>query len=114
MNPGFNGVMNSDITRQIGGKVWSISWERKARKYLQNLKNEFEIISYREAADILGLNHNRIRQMHHLCAYRGGLGKKACIKVTLRGYYDLYTGRFKGLVKEDVLELKKLREQEEK
>ena len=114
MRGALNGVMNSDIKRQIGinsGRIWSISWERKARRYLKSLRDNFEIISYREASEILGLTHNRVRQMHHLCACRGGLGKCACMKVTLRGYYNLDTGRFKGLVKEDVLNLKKMREE---
>lgn len=108
----MNNYMNLELSRHIKGRVGSIDWDRRARKYLKKLKDSCEIISYTEAADILWVTVGRVGQMHHLVISRGGLGKKACMKVQLRGLWDLNTGRIKGLVKEDVLELKRLRNME--
>ena len=101
--------LNLELSRHIESRVGSIDWDRRARKYFKKLKDSCEIISYTEAADILGVTLGRVAQTHHLVISRGGLGKKACMKVQLRGLWDFNTGRIKGLVKEDVIELKRLR-----
>jgi hypothetical protein len=105
-------LMSRDLSRFIKARPYSIDWYRKAGNYLRRLKKTEEIISYTTAADLLGLTVERVRQIHALTVHRGGLGKKACVKVLLRGVYNMATERIEGLVKSDVEKLKEIRSEE--
>lgn len=93
-----------DVIRYIDPRDYKdfAEWKAAVLKHFESISKK-GLISYKDAGDYIGVGTERMRQIHWACITKGGLGRNAEHKFTLRAVYCMDKGHFKGLSYSDIL-----------